>query len=157
MANNGKATNHHKIQFLHPCSGAVTHLAIILYVQENGPQNSWMKRLVEPSPYERRPANLTTALHKGHVRSLSNLLFPPHTPEMWQWEATYNIVSNQEDWLVAYHHALHNPGRSGGWGWSKSQSSRAESSTILSMSLAITKECSGWLPTHFQMYFLAQE
>lgn len=36
-------------------------------------QNSWKKRLVDPSPYDLRSAGLTKALHNGHVLSLSNL------------------------------------------------------------------------------------
>jgi hypothetical protein len=79
-----RVMNHHcKIHsFLHMCSGKVTQLAIMLSVQQYGTQNSWMKRLVEPSPYDRRPADLTTARHKGHVRSLSNLLFTTVNPTM---------------------------------------------------------------------------
>jgi hypothetical protein len=79
-----------------------------------------------------------------------------HIPQKCGNEKQHTILSaikRTNLWPIT----LSNPGRSWGWGWLKSQSSRAESSTILSMSLAITKECTGWLPTHFQMYFLAQE
>jgi hypothetical protein len=100
------------------CIGKVTQLAIMLSVQQYGTQNSWMKRLVEPSPYDRRPADLTTARHKGHVRSLSNLLFTTVNPTM-RFSNTQAMRSQ----------------------WNKDHARRMNPSTLPSMSLKITLKC----------------